>query len=102
YADGKIYVAEVNAKFHILQPSPAGCKSLHSQYFPSSGGGFVEINGTPAVANGRIYFGTRDEFYCIGKKDAKPSADPIPEQPKEAPAKRNAPGVQIYIEGEDF
>lgn len=97
YGDGKIYVAEVNAKFHILQPSPAGCKSLHSQYFPSSGGGFVEINGTPAVANGRIYFGTRDEFYCIGKKDVKPSTEPIPPQPEESPAKPDAPVARLQV-----
>ena len=67
--DGKIYVAEVNAKFHILKPGPKDCKALHEQFFASKGGmAFVETNGTPAVADGRIYFGTRDELYCIGKK----------------------------------
>lgn len=72
FADGKIYVAEVNAKFHILQPTERGCKELHAQPFFSNEGGFVETNGTPAVANGRIYFGTRDELYCVGKRDWKP------------------------------
>jgi outer membrane protein assembly factor BamB len=75
WADGKIYIPEVNAKFHILKPEETRCRSLHSQFFPSQEGpGLVEINGSPAVADGRVFFATRDEIYCIGKKDWKPSA----------------------------
>jgi outer membrane protein assembly factor BamB len=75
WADGKIYIAEVNAKFHILKPEDKRCRTLYSQFFPSKEGpGLVEVNGTPAVADGRIYFATRDETYCIGKKDWKPTA----------------------------
>jgi outer membrane protein assembly factor BamB len=97
-ADGKIYVAEVNSRFHILQPTPSGCKSLHSQFFPGSGGAFVEVNGSPAVADGRIYFGTRDEFFCIGKKNHKAKADPIPAQQQESPPdpKAAAAHLQVY------
>jgi outer membrane protein assembly factor BamB len=74
WADGKIYVADVFARFHILKPEDKQCRELHNQFFPSeSGQGQVEINGTPAVADGRIYFATRDDIYCIGKKDWKPS-----------------------------
>src|SRR5262249_7508284 len=77
WADGKIYIAEVNAKFHILKPEETRCRSLYTQFFPSKEGpGVVEINGPPAVADGRIYFATRDEIYCIGKKDWKPAAAP--------------------------
>ena len=84
FADGKIYVADVNAKFHILQPSERGCKELHTQSFygADTEGGFVETNGTPAVANGRIYFGTRDELYCVGKHDWKGPAPLAKESPK--------------------
>ncbi len=72
-ADDKIYVADVNAKFHILKPSDTGCKVLHSQPFFSTDGSMVETNGTPAIANGRIYFATRDEIYCVGKPGRKPA-----------------------------
>jgi outer membrane protein assembly factor BamB len=75
-ADGKMYVAEVNSKFHILQPSKEGCKELHSQFFRKRAGGpDVEINGSAAVANGRVYFMTSTDLFCIGKKDGQ--AGPI-------------------------
>lgn len=72
WADGKIYIFEVNAKFHILKPSEKGCEELHEQFFPSKQtGAFVETNGTPAISNGRIYIGTAENFYCIGLKVRK-------------------------------
>jgi outer membrane protein assembly factor BamB len=86
WADGKIYVADKNAKFHILEPGKNACKGLHEQYFPSPDGtSDVEIYANPAVADGRVYFMTRDELYCIGKSNHTATADPIPPPPKEAP-----------------
>lgn len=74
-ADGKIYVAEVNAKFHILKPEDKQCTRLYAQRFRSPDGvSAVEINGSPAVANGRVYFCTNYEMYCLGKKDRPVSA----------------------------
>lgn len=85
-ADGKLYLAEVNSKFHILQPGTDGFKVLHSQFFrKAAGAADVEINGSPAVANGRVYFMTSNELFCIGKKDHTAKASPIPPQPKETP-----------------
>jgi outer membrane protein assembly factor BamB len=75
-ADGKIYVGEVNGKFHILEPGPKSCKSLHTQEFEPKGQADVELNGSPAVANGRIYFLTTEELYCIGKPGLKAVKDP--------------------------
>jgi outer membrane protein assembly factor BamB len=69
-ADGKIYVGEVNSVFHILKPEAKKCVSLHRQFFSSADGiSEVEINGSPAVANGRVYFSTSEETYCIGRKE---------------------------------
>jgi outer membrane protein assembly factor BamB len=76
-ADGKIYVGEVNSKFHILKPGPNKCEELHEFFFESPDGFTdVEINGSPAVANGRVYFATSEEMYCIGKKGARPTPAP--------------------------
>ncbi len=70
-ADGKIYLGEVNSKFHILKPEAKKCVRLHVQHFaPIEGIADVEVNGSPAVANGRVYLSTSDEIYCIGLKDA--------------------------------
>ncbi len=92
-ADGKIYVFEVNAKFHILKPTAKGCDELHEQFFP----GFVETNGTPAVADGRLYFATLSELFCIGKKDHKMPADKVPEAPKETPFDAKADPVLLQV-----
>lgn len=74
-ADGKIYVGDVFSKFLILEPGAKKCTLLHEHFFPSADGvSDVELNGTPAVANGRVYFATSDEMFCIGLKDAKPAA----------------------------
>jgi outer membrane protein assembly factor BamB len=95
WADGKIYVADKNAKFHILAPGATDCKRLFMQYFPSPDGTTdVEIYANPAVANGRVYFMTRDEIYCIGKKDHSANADPVPPLPKE-PALGEPAQVQV-------
>jgi outer membrane protein assembly factor BamB len=69
-ADGKIYIGAVNSTFSIIKPGDKKPEKLYEQYFPSAGGGEVEINGSPAVANGRVYFLTSTDCYCIGKKDA--------------------------------
>jgi outer membrane protein assembly factor BamB len=98
WADDKIYVAEVNSKFHILKPGPQRCQELYSQFFPDpTGQGFVELNGSPAVANGKVYFTTRDETYCIGKRDRKGEAGPAPALPAEAPADPNAPPTHLQV-----
>src|SRR5205823_5059435 len=73
-ADGKIYVGDVFSRFFILNPSEKG-SVLHEQFFPSpDGSSDVEVNGTPAVANGRVYFATSEEIFCIGLKDAAPAS----------------------------
>jgi outer membrane protein assembly factor BamB len=83
-ADGKIYIPEVDSKYHILKPSREGCEELSQVLFRSRTGVDVEISGSPAVANGRVYFMTSTGLYCIGKKDHEAKADPIPAQPPEA------------------
>src|SRR5262249_41070389 len=68
--DGKIFVFNVNGEIHILKPGKTKIEQLHLQKFKlREGVGFVETNGTPAVANGKMYFGTLESFYCIGTKE---------------------------------
>ena len=69
FADGKIYVTEVNGKFHILKPNEDNCNTLNVQEITRDDDDhFVEIYGSPAIADGRIYFTTEERIYCIGRE----------------------------------
>jgi outer membrane protein assembly factor BamB len=72
WGDRKIYVGDINAKFHILQPEDKECRSLHEHLFASPDGiSDAEVNGSPAIADGKVFISAGDEIYCLGTKDAK-------------------------------
>lgn len=73
-ADGKIWIAEVNSKFHILKPEAGKCKELAEVPFFSGKGVSTESSGTVAVANGCVFFGTETDFYCVCKGFPRRSA----------------------------
>ena len=84
WADGKIYVMEVNGKIHVLKPSREGCEEINLVKLDARDGiGDDEIYGSPAIANGRIYFVTRDRTICIGSAEGTPSIGAIPAMPAE-------------------
>ncbi|QDU80920.1 outer membrane biogenesis protein BamB [Polystyrenella longa] len=84
WADGKIYVMEVNGNIHIVKPSREKCESLSHVQLPSANGsGMDEIYASPAISDGKVVFVTRDRTICIGKKDSEPASDPIPELAEE-------------------
>jgi outer membrane protein assembly factor BamB len=78
WADGKIWIAEVNSKFHILKPEATKCTELAAIPFFSGKGVSTESSGTAAVVNGRVFFGTETDFYCVGKKDWQPPHLQVP------------------------
>jgi outer membrane protein assembly factor BamB len=100
WADGKIYITAVDKTFHILQPSDSECKELQKVVFRAPPGSVapVELNGSPAVAKGRIYFMTTTELVCIGKKGWKPGAiaTSVP-LPAEAPVPKGAKPTHLQI-----
>lgn len=66
WADGKIYVMEVNGNIHILKPSREGCETLsHVTLDAVEGGGKDEIYGSPAVSDGKVVLVTRDRMICL-------------------------------------
>ncbi|HKB02599.1 MAG TPA: PQQ-binding-like beta-propeller repeat protein [Gemmataceae bacterium] len=96
-ADNKVYISEVNGKFVIIQlnGNRAPEKSHVVEFRPPPGGsGQVEVNSTPAVADGKVYFGTRDEAYCIGTPQGKAGQVPAP---KNAEAAANGAPAQLLI-----
>jgi hypothetical protein len=62
----------------------------------SAGPGFVETHGTPIAVNGKLYFLTQDELYCVGEagKGKTGSYKPLP---AEAQAEKGAPPAGIRV-----
>ena len=72
WGDGKIYVPELDSQFHILKADDKGCKALCFGVLPAARARRpVELTGSPAIADGRVYFLTSEELLCIGNKDRK-------------------------------
>lgn len=91
--DGKIYVGEYG-RFYILQPdkSAKGVKILSQVRLDGE-----ELIGSPIISHGKVFIPTLAAMYCIGNKDAKPAADPIPAAPQEVDAKADQKVAQIQI-----
>lgn len=67
WADGKIYVTEVNGNFLIVKPGAESGEILDTEHLEMPDGSrYAEIYGSPAVAYGRIYFTTEEGIYCLG------------------------------------
>ncbi len=89
YVDGKIYVCTSNGIWWTLRPSKDGVEVIHHARL-----GAGESYGSPIVSHGRMYVPLTDALYCVGRKDHKPTADPLPEPLQETPVERDAqPGL---------
>ena len=66
-ADGKLYVGTESGKFYILKPSATGCEVLSEQQLGTVALPEAVI-ASAAVANGRVYFVSDSNLYCIGQK----------------------------------
>jgi outer membrane protein assembly factor BamB len=74
FGDGKIYIGSESGKFYILRPHADRCEVLSEVELPLSDQGLVSqkipepVVAAAAVARGRVYFVSSDEFYAIGPK----------------------------------
>ncbi len=77
WADGKIYVTEVNGNFTILEPGSDGAAVLDTDRveIPEENRP-AEIYGSPAIAYGRIYFTTENGVFCLGDPSRQFAAAP--------------------------
>ncbi len=98
WADGKIYAPTVEGAFNILKPTDSGCDVLDKKELRSRIPGTVlEINGGVAVANGRVYFMTSQDLFCLGKPDHKAAPDAVPESAKESKPTTDAKPAQLQV-----
>jgi outer membrane protein assembly factor BamB len=93
--DHVIYVGEQNGTFLILKDAGAHCELLSKQEFAPHNGAIDELFGSPAIANGRVYFMTRYGSYCLGSKDAKVETAVIPPMPAESGEKSPVAYMEI-------
>ncbi len=93
YVDGKIFVCTSNGFWWTLAPDKEmGVKVLNRTRFSG-----IEVYGSPIVSHGRMYVPTTGNLYCVGSKDAKPTADPIPEPPKESAREEDAEVAHVQL-----
>lgn len=99
-ADGKLYIFDVKGKLVIL-PLKGNEKPDELEVFEyrfRSAKGVNETNGTCIAVNGRLYFTTGTDLYCIGDPATKPATvayAPLPEESKFDPMARPA-GVRVF------
>jgi outer membrane protein assembly factor BamB len=70
-ADGKIYVTEVNGRFHIVEIGKDAGRVLDTENLAMPDGRYAEIYGSVAIAYGRLYFTTEEGIYSVGNAKAK-------------------------------
>lgn len=93
YGDGKIYVLGGSGLWFVFAPDKSkGVKKLHSLRLENG-----DVNASPIISHGRIYLTCETMMYCIGLKDAKPSADPIPTMPAETPWNKDTKPAQALL-----
>ncbi|MGC1274698.1 MAG: PQQ-binding-like beta-propeller repeat protein [Planctomycetaceae bacterium] len=97
WADGKIYVMEVNGRIHILKVDREKATKLSDVTLPATGDqqGNDEIYASPALSNGRVYFVTRDRTICIADPGAKPENGEIPPMAAEADLQEEVASLQL-------
>ncbi len=96
-SDGVIYAASVNGKFKILKDEGDKCVLLDDMEFGHRGDFVIEINGSPIVANHRVYFMTSYDTYCLGAAPTAEYVVNIPPMPAELPAQSNQPATLIIV-----
>ena len=79
-SDGKIYIGENTGRMYSLKPTENGIDVLGQTRLNDGG----EVFGSIAISNGRLYLPTNKALFCIGKKEVKVEADPMPKQIVEA------------------
>ena len=92
FADGKFYVTDATGRWYIFELDEAkGLKKIHQLRLET------DINGSPIVSHGRIFLPTETAMYCIGFKNAKPEADPIPPLSAETPVSNDMKPAQALL-----
>jgi outer membrane protein assembly factor BamB len=91
-ADGKLYTCTNGGVWYILKPTEEGVEVLQKLRMDGD-----ESDGSPIVSHGKIYLPTSKAVYCIGDPNMEPTADPLPEPPKERPVSEDQTPAQLQM-----
>jgi outer membrane protein assembly factor BamB len=91
-ADGKLYICTNEGRWYILKPTEEGVEVVHQLRLPEDAS-----DGSPAVSHGRIFLPTSRALYAIADPSVKPSADPLPPEPKESTPDGKAGPAQLQV-----
>jgi len=90
-ADGKIFVGDSRGRFYIIKDDPKKPKTLKAVNFVSkdpNGDAYpAEMDGSASISNGRIFFGTGTELFCVGSGQSTPSVATTASGSKPTPGK---------------
>ena len=79
-ADGRIYIFDVKGRMVIIPLNPDNADTAPNEgdvfeyKFRDPKGLLNETNGTPIAVNGRLYFVTRTDLFCVGDPKTKPES----------------------------
>lgn len=99
----KLYIFDVNGLLSVLtlkgdkKPDSDDTQEFRFRPPTGSGGGQMETHGTPIAVNGRLYFTTQYDTYCIGDPKAKPAEAKYKPLPAEAAFNPKATPVGVRI-----
>ena len=98
WADGHLYITEINAKFMVIKPEATkGVKVSETEFQSANPTAVLEVAGSPAIVDGKIYVGSAENLYCIGKPSHTAAASPIPAPPAESPAAPDAKIAKLLV-----
>lgn len=97
WADGKIYLTEVNGNVVIIEPGAESAKVIDEDHLEMPDGRYAEIYASPAVAYDRIYFTTEEGIYCIGDKNRAFQKTAPPKPTMAAKADADAKPAQVVL-----
>ncbi len=84
-ADGVIYIGGQTGNFHILKDEGNKCVEIDREVFTREDKRVDEMYGSPAISDGRVYFMTRYNTYCLGAPGRRQVAVDIPPLAPEIP-----------------
>ncbi|MCP4202584.1 MAG: PQQ-binding-like beta-propeller repeat protein [bacterium] len=111
WADGKLYLTEVNGRVVIVEAGETEGTILDVEEIKMPDGRTAEIYGSVAIADGRIFFTTEEGLYAIGDPEAaSASAAPVERVGAEmaseamghrAPAKLRVIPAEVYLRSDE-